>query len=129
MAKRKTLRKQRDKALAELKEYKDRFVNCLHQAFKHSDYERRVRRFCAENTAPRGLFEDRRFLPTETEMIRRLLHGLVDKGLLDSCIKKYAEYDHVYDTVKNRVEIEVIQPEENYDQGIFNQIWQNNEHR
>lgn len=127
MAKRKTLRRQRDKALAELKQYKLQFSKSLHKAFQNSEYERRARRFTAYNLMTRGMMEDARYRPKANEVIRRLLHEMVDQGYLDECVRVYAASEHFDTQIRNQIELTVIQPEDNYDTGIFLQIYGNNE--
>ena len=127
MAKRKTLRRQRDKALAELKQYKLQFSKSLHKAFQNSEYGRKARKFAAYNLMTRGMIEDPRYRPKANEVIRRLLHEMVDQGCLDECVRVYAATERFDTQVRNRIELTVIQPEDDYDTGIFLQIYSNNE--
>lgn len=114
MTKRRTLRRQRDKALAELQE-RNKYI-LLQNAVKHTNYHYGVHRFSAKMTVTPGMSL------TSTQIIRRLLHDIVDKGYLDNFVRKRSSYNAgMVDmpTVENHIELAVLQPEENFEENYF----------
>ena len=116
MAKRRTLKRQRDKALAELKRIKElRQLHTMH----HLNVERRMVRV-------QGYHIDSKFEImhlSAQNIIRNILHDIVDEGLLDGLVCKYAEVDACNTHVKHQIVMDVIAPEMNYDDGYFSRIW------
>ncbi len=116
MAKRRTLRRQRDKALAELKRIKElRQLHTMH----HWNLERQMVRV-------QGYHIDSKFEIMQLsakDIIRNILHDIVDEGLLDGLVYKYAEVDACNTHVKHQIAMDVIAPERNYDDGHFSRIW------
>lgn len=116
MAKRRTLRRQRDKALAELKRIKE--LRQLH-TMSHWNVERRMVRVQGYHINTKYEMMVR---PAK-DIIRDILHDIVDEGLLDGLVYKYAEVDAYNTRVKHQIAMDVIAPESNYDDGYFSRIW------
>lgn len=116
MAKRRTLRRQRDKALAELKRIKE--LRQLH-TMSHWNVERRMVRVQGYHINTKYEMMAR---PAK-DIIRDILHDIVDEGLLDGLVYKYAEVDAYNTHVKHQIAMDVIAPESNYDDGYFSRIW------
>lgn len=116
MAKRRTLRRQRDKALAELKRIKE--LRQLH-TMSHWNVERRMVRVQGYHINTKYEMMAR----LAKDIIRDLLHDIVDEGLLDGLVYKYAEVDAYNTHVKHQIAMDVIAPESNYDDGYFSRIW------
>lgn len=116
MAKRRTLRRQRDKALAELKRIKE--LRQLH-TMNHWNVERRMVRVQGYHINTKYEMMAR---PAK-DIIRDILHDIVDEGLLDGFVYKYAEVDAYNTRVKHQIAMDVIAPESNYDDGYFSRIW------
>lgn len=116
MAKRRTLRRQRDKALAELKRIKE--LRQLH-TMSHWNVERRMVRVQGYHINTKYEMTAR---PAK-DIIRDILHDIVDEGLLDGLVYKYAEVDAYNTRVKHQIAMDVIAPESNYDDGYFSRIW------
>lgn len=114
MAKRRTLKRQRDKALAELQERSEHII--LQNAIKYTNYHYDVHRFSAKMTVT----PEMRLTPTQ--IIRRLLHDIVDKGYLDGFVRKRSSYNAGMvgmPTIENYIELAVLQPEENFEENYF----------
>lgn len=122
MAKRKTLRRQRDKALKELETLKKRIYRIEPQPLRIEQFESRVRIFQAHCDVLE-LDLEHHFI-TEDEMVKRMLHKLVDTGYFDNCISKHAEYDTCYQKIRNTILIRVLQPEEPCVSEMYRKIWQ-----
>ena len=116
MAKRRTLKRQRDKALAELNRIKElRRLHTMH----HWNVKRRMVRMQEYHIDSK--FEIMHL--SAKDIVRNILHDIVDKGLLDGLVYKYAEVDACNTHVKHQITMDVIAPESNYDDGYFSRIW------
>lgn len=103
-------------ALAELKRIKElRQLHTMH----HLDVKRRMVRVQGYHIDSN--FEIMRL--SAKDIIRNILHDIVDKGLLDGLVYKYAEVDDYNKHVKHQIAMDVIAPEMNYDDGHFSRIW------
>lgn len=124
MAKRKTLKKQRDNALKEIEQLKRQMI-CprTESAIRDIEYLHRVRRFSAQYDVHELAISQR--VVDATTIVRKMLHSLVDKGYFDDCVAKSAEYDIAHRKIRNHIEIEVIQPQASYEAERFAQMWGN----
>lgn len=103
-------------ALAELKRIKElRQLHTMH----HLDVKRRMVRVQGYHIDSN--FEIMRL--SAKDIIRNILHDIVDKGLLYGLVYKYAEVDDYNKHVKHQIAMDVIAPEMNYDDGHFSRIW------
>lgn len=122
MAKRRTLRRQRDNALKEIEQLKKQMI-CLgtENAIRVSERLNRVRKFTAQYDVCELAISQR--VVDATTIVRKMLHSLVDEGYFDNCVAKSAEYDISHRKIRNHIEIEVIQPQANYEAERFAQMW------
>jgi hypothetical protein len=124
MAKRKTLKRQRDNALKEIEQLKGQMIWLrTENAIRTSEYHNRVRKFAAQYDVSELAISQR--VVDATTIVRKMLHSLVDEGYFDNCVAKNAEYDFSHRKIKNYIEIEVIQPQANYEAERFAQMWGN----
>lgn len=124
MAKRKTLKKQRDNALKEIEQLKKQIIYPgTENAIRGSEYLHRVRKFGAQYDIYE--FEVLHRGVDKTMIVRKMLHSLVEKGYFDDCVAMEAEYDIAHRKIRNHIEIEVIQPQANYEAERFAQMWGN----
>ena len=124
MAKRRTLRRQRDNALKEIEQLKKQMI-CpgTENVIRDIEYLHRVRRFAAQYDVSELAISHR--VVDATTIVRKMLHSLVDKGYFEDCVAKSAKYDLSHRKIKNYIEIEVIQPQANYEAERFAQMWGN----
>lgn len=124
MAKRKTLKRQRDNALKEIEQLKGQMIWLrTENAIRISEYHNRVRKFTAQYDVSELAISQR--VVDATTVVRKMLHSLVDKGYFDDCVAKSAEYDIAHRKIRNYIKIEVIQPRANYEAERFAQMWGN----
>lgn len=121
MAKRKTLKRQRDNALKELELLRKQMYQL--NASNVMRHEQHIRIFTAHHDVSELEVSQR--IVDATTIVRKMLHSLVDKGYLDDCVSKYAEYDISHRKIKNEIAIEILQPQANYESEIFSHIWGN----
>lgn len=106
MAKRRTLRRQRDKALAELKEIKRIRDSIRHgaamQAQEFTSMVARLNAFYEYHNAEKkcGFIDEQR-------LTRKLLHDLVDEGLFDKAVMSHTE-PTAYDRNRFIIEVQVL---------------------
>ena len=119
MAKRRTLRRQRDKALAELKSIKE--LRQPHAIMNSRSIERRVNRIQGHLYSSECELKKQ----SEEDVIRKILHDIVDKGLLDGLVHKSAEVNACSRQlqIKHQIAIDVIVPERVYEDEFYSQMW------
>lgn len=119
MAKRKTLKRQRDNALKEIELLKKQMYQL--NASNIMRHEQHIRIFTAqydvsELKVSQGIVD-------AITIVRKMLHTLVDEGYFDDCVSKSAEYDISHRKIKNEIAIEILQPQANYESEMFSHIW------